>query len=88
MKKKYSLKFSISFQVVKFISYVLKTFVSTLCYNNDENCDIFKLLIFFVIEDVNGLNVVFTILHKRNGFSKLIKKMVIYCKIGVLNQCL
>ncbi len=25
------------------------------------------------IEDVNGLNVIFTILHKKNGFSKLIK---------------
>jgi hypothetical protein len=37
-----SLKFSISFQVVKFILDVFKTFVNTLCYNNDENCDIFK----------------------------------------------
>jgi hypothetical protein len=33
----------IYFQVVKFISDVFKTFVNTLCYNNDENCDLFKL---------------------------------------------
>jgi hypothetical protein len=42
-KKSFSLKFSISFQVVRFIWNVLKTFVSTLCYNNDEDCDLFKL---------------------------------------------
>jgi len=43
MKKKNSLKFSIFFQIMKFILDGLKTFVSTLCYNNDENCDLFKL---------------------------------------------
>jgi len=42
-EESFSLNFSISFQVVKFISNVLKTFVSTLCYNNAENCDMFKL---------------------------------------------
>jgi hypothetical protein len=34
----------------------------------------FKVVKCSSIEDVNGLNVVFTILHKINGFSKLIKK--------------
>jgi hypothetical protein len=43
MKEKNSPKFLISFQVVKFISYILKTFVSTLCYNNDDDSDLFKL---------------------------------------------
>ncbi len=38
-RKKNSLKFSI-FQVVKFILDVFKTFVNTLCYINDEDCDI------------------------------------------------
>ncbi len=32
-----------SFQVVKFIANDFKTFVSTLCYNNDDDCDLFKL---------------------------------------------
>jgi hypothetical protein len=36
-EKKSLLKFSISFQIVK------KNIFSTLCYNNDENCDLFKL---------------------------------------------
>jgi hypothetical protein len=31
------------FQVVKFILYVFKTIFTTLCYNNDEDCDILKL---------------------------------------------
>jgi hypothetical protein len=31
------------FLVVKFILNVFKTFVNTLCYNNDEDCDILKL---------------------------------------------
>jgi hypothetical protein len=44
-KEYFSLKFSISFQVVTFIFDVFKTFVNTLCYNNDENCDILKLQI-------------------------------------------
>jgi hypothetical protein len=35
-------------------------------------------------EDVDGLSG-FTILHKKNGFSILIKK-IICCKIGVLNK--
>jgi hypothetical protein len=43
MKKKNFNKISISFQVMKFILNVLKTFVSILCYNNDEDCDLFKL---------------------------------------------
>ncbi len=43
-EESFSLKFSIIFfNVVKFISNVLKTFVTTLCYNNDENYDLFKL---------------------------------------------
>ncbi len=42
-KKNFSLKFSIFFQIMKFILDGLKTFASTLCYNNDENCDLFKL---------------------------------------------
>jgi hypothetical protein len=41
MKKKKSPKFLIYFQVVKFISYVLKTFVNTLYYNNDEDIMIY-----------------------------------------------
>ncbi len=36
-------KFFNSFQVVKFISNGFKTFVSTLCYNNDDDCDLFEL---------------------------------------------
>ncbi len=55
---------------MKFISNIFKTFVSTLFYNNDENCDILNCKM-FLIEDVNGLNVVFFTLHKKNGFSKL-----------------
>ncbi len=46
----FSLKLSISFEVVKFISNVLKTFVNTSCYNNDENCDFFKLWFFFSLK--------------------------------------
>jgi hypothetical protein len=38
-KESSSPKFSISFQVMKFISNVLKTFVSTLCYNKYDDCD-------------------------------------------------
>jgi len=34
-----------SFQVGKFISNAFKTNGNTLCYNNDVNCDIFKLQI-------------------------------------------
>jgi hypothetical protein len=40
-KKSSRFKFSNSFQVMKFISNVFKTFVNTLCYNNDENCEFF-----------------------------------------------
>jgi hypothetical protein len=43
MKVKNSLKFSICFSNYEFILDGLKTFVNTLCYNNDENCDLFKL---------------------------------------------
>jgi len=42
-KKKKSLKISNFFQVVKFISNVFKKFVNTLCYNNEDDCDFFKL---------------------------------------------
>jgi hypothetical protein len=42
-EKKNSLKLSICFQIMKFILNGLKTFVSTLCYNNDENFDLLKL---------------------------------------------
>jgi hypothetical protein len=42
-KKSFSLKLSKKFQVVKFISNVLKTFINTLCYNNDKDCDFLKL---------------------------------------------
>jgi hypothetical protein len=41
-KKKFN-KINNFSKVVKFISNVLKTFVITLCYNNDENCDLLKL---------------------------------------------
>jgi hypothetical protein len=33
----------------------------------------YKVVKCFSIENVNGLNVVFTILHKKNGFKNLIK---------------
>jgi hypothetical protein len=42
-KESSSPKFSICFEVMKFILNVLKTFVSTLCYNNYDDCDFFKL---------------------------------------------
>ncbi len=38
------------------------------------------------IEDVLGLSVVFTILHKKNEYSKLIKMIICY-QMRVLNQC-
>ncbi len=47
----------------------------------------FKVVKYSSIEDVDGLTVVFIILHKNNGFSKLIKMVICY-KIGGLNQCL
>ncbi len=58
---------------MKFISYVLKTFVSTLCCNNDDDYDLFKVVKCYFIEDVIELNVISTILHKKNDFSKLIR---------------
>ncbi len=42
-KKSSLLKFSIFFQVVKFISNVLKTFVDTLWYYNEKKFDLLKL---------------------------------------------
>jgi hypothetical protein len=48
---------------MKFISNVFKTFVSTLCYNNDENYDLLNVKC-SSFKDVDGLNVAFTILHK------------------------
>jgi hypothetical protein len=42
-KKYSSLIIWISFQVVKFISDGFKKFVNTLCYNNDESCDLSQL---------------------------------------------
>jgi hypothetical protein len=42
-EKQNSQKFSICFQIMKFILDSLKTFFSTLCYNNDEIFDLFKL---------------------------------------------
>jgi len=47
----------------------------------------FKVVKYSSIEDVDGLNVPFNILHKNNGFSKLIKRVICY-KLRVLNQCL
>jgi len=58
---------------VTFVLDGFKTFVNTLCYNNDENYDLLNCKK-KTIEDVDGLNVVFTILHKRNEFSNLILK--------------
>jgi len=83
-----SLKFSISF---------LSCEVHIRCFKNicwyNYVIIMMKIMIFlFVkcssIENVDGLSVVFTISHKKYGFSKLIKKMRICYKIGVLNQCL
>jgi len=45
-KKYCSQKISTSFQVVKSISNVFKTFVSTSYYNEDDDCNIFKLWFF------------------------------------------
>jgi len=42
---------------------LLETFVNMLCYYNDDDCDVFKVVKCFSIVDVVGLNVVFTILH-------------------------
>jgi len=86
-KESSSPKISISFQVVKFI---LKVVIFLLVH-----CVIIMMMtmIFFnckmffhFTEDVGGLSVFFTILHKKSGFSKLIK-LKIYCQIRVLKQC-
>jgi hypothetical protein len=62
------------FSIVKFIYDVFKTFVTTWCYSNDEDCELFKFFFFFSIEYVDGLCVIFTILHiKKENFKINIK---------------
>jgi hypothetical protein len=43
MKKNLFHQNSQFFSIVKFISNVLKTFISTSYYNNDDDCDLFEL---------------------------------------------
>jgi hypothetical protein len=73
-EEKYSsLKFSISFQVVKFISNVLKTFVNALCYNNDEDYMIFLSCKMFLHWKCKWAKCCFYQFIQKNGFRKLLK---------------